>query len=316
MSGRLYLLKRGDRMKEWFELYLVYLRDVKMVSKNTLSAYATDLKKFIDYLIAEDMKDFNKISDTRMKAYQLYLKKNGKSNATIARSLVSVKKFISYLIRKRVMEEDPTECIHPPKLIKTQPKVISYEQMKTLLQAPNLNTLQGRRDRVILELLYATGMKASELIQLKVCDINMRFGCITIRQDGHERVLPIGTVAKEALADYLEELKEENRTRPSTVSQSDIEQDYLFCTRLGTPFTRQGIWKLVKEYARLAKMEDDFSIQTIRNSFAAHMIDNGADAKSIQELLGVSEIIAAQKFIKTKNNETFSTYQKTHPRNL
>jgi integrase/recombinase XerD len=295
-------------MKEWLEQYLIYLNDVKKASKNTLSAYATDLKQFMSYLVKEEITDFNKISDTRIKAYQLYQKKNGKSNATISRSLVSIKNFIAFLIRKRVMEEDPTDCIHPPKVEKSQPKVITYEQMEALLQAPDVQVPQGRRDRAILELLYATGMKTSELIQLKQSDVNLGFGCITIAQEGHERVLPLGTVVKEALTDYLTKLETEQE-------QDNLQQNHLFCTRLGNPFTRQGIWKLVKEYAVVAKLGEDFSLQTIRNSFAAHMIENGADMKSIQELLGVTDVIAAQRFLKSGSNETFSTYQRTHPRN-
>lgn len=292
-------------MKEWLEQYLIYLRDVREVSKNTISAYSTDLKQFIEYLHSEEIKDFNKVTDTRIKAYQLYMKRNEKSNATISRSLVSIKNFISFLIRKRVIEEDPTERVTSPKVEKLPPKVITYEQMKALLEAPDTKTIQGRRDRVILELLYATGMKASELIKLRICDVDLRFGCISIKLNGHERVLPIGMIAKEVLTDYLVEIQKETNTNSA----------YLFCTRLGNPFTRQGIWKLVKEYARKTKLREDFSLQTIRNSFAAHMIDNGADVKSIQELLGVSEVIAAQKFIKTRSSETFSTYQRTHPRN-
>lgn len=302
-------------MKEWLEQYLIYLRDVREVSKNTISAYSTDLKQFIEYLHSEEIKDFNKVTDTRIKAYQLYMKRNEKSNATISRSLVSIKNFISFLIRKRVMEEDPTECITSPKVEKLPPKVITYEQMKALLEAPDTKTIQGRRDRVILELLYATGMKASELIKLRICDVDLRFGCISIKLNGHERVLPIGIIAKEVLTDYLVEIQKETNSNSNSIVQDEDREAYLFCTRLGNPFTRQGIWKLVKEYARKTKLHEDFSLQTIRNSFAAHMIDNGADVKSIQELLGVSEVIAAQKFIKTRSSETFSTYQRTHPRN-
>lgn len=297
-------------MNEWFDLYLGYLRDVKAVSNNTLSAYSTDLKQFMDYLGEENIADFNKITDTRIKAYQLSLKKSGKSNATISRSLVSIKNFILFLIKKRVMEEDPTECVRPPKVEKVEPKVISYDQMKNLLKAPDMHTIQGRRDRAILELLYATGMKASELIQLKISDVNLKFGCVTITQDGHQRVLPLATVVKEVLSEYLMELNQKDKTK-----QDALDQEYLFCTRLGHPFTRQGIWKLVKEYAILAKIGEDFSLQTIRNSFATHMIENGADVKSIQELLGVTEMIAAQRFVKKGSGETFSTYQRTHPRN-
>lgn len=293
-------------MKEWYETYLIYLKESKGVSQNTFKAYAADLRRFIVYLEEEGVKDFHKISDTRIQAYERYLRNHGKSNATISRSLVSINKFLSYLIRKRVIEEDPMESIHLPKVEKQQPTVISYEQMEALLHEPDLSTLHGKRDRAILEILYATGIKASELIQLQVSDVNLRFGCITVRSQGHERVIPLGKVALEVLSDYLAQLP-----------QNALEEgEYLFNTRLGQAFTRQGIWKLVKQYARKLGMGEKISLQTIRNSFAAHMIDNGADLKSMQELLGVSDVLAAQRFSKSSNMETFSTYLRTHPRNL
>lgn len=290
-------------MENWLEQYLIYLKEVKSVSENTYQAYATDLRQFLSYLLKEKITEFSKITDTRMQAYLLYQKKQKKSAATISRSFAAIKNFISFLIRKRAMEEDPTEGIHPPKVDKVTPKSISYEQMTALLEAPNLGTMAGRRDRAILELLYATGIKASELIQLRIEDVNLSFGSIRIDHEGKGRVLPLGQTVKKALIEYLEDVK---------LVQPD--QKILFSNRMGTGFTRQGIYKLVKEYAKEAGIEDAISLQIIRNSFAIHMLSNGADLNSMQELLGISDVIAAQKFLQTDKSSTFSVYKRTHPR--
>lgn len=290
-------------MEQWLDQYLDYLKEVKRVSGNTYQAYATDLKQFIAYLRNENVTEFSKITDTRMQAYMLYQKKQNKSAATVSRSFASIKNFISFLIRKRVMDEDPTECIHPPKVDKTAPKSINYEQMIALLEAPNLGTVAGRRDRAILELLYATGIKASELIQLRISDVNIDFGSIHIIKDGKERVLPLGQTVKNALSEYLKDIF---RLNP--------DQEILFCNRMGNGFTRQGIYKIVKDYAKKAGIEETVSLQIIRNSFAVHMFDNGADLNSMQELLGVSDVIATQRFLQSEKTSTFSVYKRTHPR--
>ena len=276
---------------------------VKQASKNTCSAYQNDLHQFLAYLEENKVFDWNKVTETRMKAYLLYLKKQGKTMSTIARNLASIKKFVYYLVCQRVMDHDPTERIHSPKSEKSIPKSISREEINRLLVQPDTFILKGKRDRAILELLYATGIKVTELIELQIEDVNLRFGCITIHSKDKERVIPLSQSAKEALDIYIRELK-----------RIECKQPYLFCNRNYTQLTRQGVWKLVKEYAAKAGIEDKLSIQIIRNSFASHMIENGADLQSMQELLGVGDISLAQKYVKTVGGETFKTYQRTHPR--
>lgn len=289
-------------MEEYVKSYMQYLMDVKQASKNTLSAYGTDLRQFIAYLQKEKIEEFSKVTDTRVNAYLLYLKKIGRSPATVSRNLVSIKNFMLYLIRQRVIDTDPTERIHIDKAQKSDIKTITIEQMNHLLELPNLGIRKGRRDRAMMELLYGTGMKASELIDLKVEDVNLRFGCIMVVSEGKERVLPLSKMMKDTLSLYMKDLEEEP------------DQKLLFVNRVGDKFTRQGVWKLVKEYAREAGIEEDFSLQIMRNSFAQHMLDNGADLKSMQELLGLSDISAAQRYQKTSKGEMFKIYQKTHPR--
>ncbi len=285
------------------EQFLVYQKEVRNASANTLSAYAQDLKLFLAYLSNEQIFDVQKITETRIQAYLLHQKKKKKSQATISRSFVTIKSFLGFLVRKHLLDEDPTERIHAPKVEKAVPKYISYEQMVALLEAPNVKTMQGRRDRAILELLYATGIKAHELIQVRLEDVNLSFGSILVRHNEKERVLPLGHTVKVVLADYFEDLKD-----------LDVTQEYLFVSRLNTPFTRQGIYKLVKEYGRIAGIKEEISLQIIRNSFAVHMLNNGADIGSMSEILGISDVLSAQKFLKKEKTNTFSVYKRSHPR--
>ncbi len=285
------------------EQFLAYQKDIRNASVNTLNAYAQDLKQFLAYLSKEQICDVQKVTETRIQAYLLYQKKNKKSTATISRSFVTIKSFLGYLVKKHLLDEDPTERIHPPKVEKAVPKYISYEQMVCLLEAPNVKTMQGRRDRAILELLYATGIKVNELIQIRLEDVNLSFGSIVVRQKEKERVLPLGQTVKVILEDYFEDIRD-----------LGLKQEYLFVSRLNTPFTRQGIYKLVKEYGKLAGIKEEVSLQIIRNSFTVHMLENGADTTSISEILGISDVLSTQKFLKKEKTNTFSVYKKSHPR--
>lgn len=290
-------------MNTLVEQFLAYQKEIREASVNTLNAYAQDLKQFLAYLSNEQIFDVQKITDTRIQAYLLYQKKNKKSAATISRSFVTIKSFMGYLVRKRILDEDPTERIHPPKVEKAVPKFISYDQMVALLEAPNVKTMQGRRDRAMLELLYATGIKANELINIRMEDVNLTFGSILVRHNEKERVLPLGHTVKVALEDYLKDLRD-----------LDSKQEYLFVSRLSTPFTRQGIYKLVKEYGKAVGIKEEISLQVIRNSFAVHMLDNGADLGSMSEILGIHDVLSTQKFLKKEKTNTFSVYKKSHPR--
>lgn len=290
-------------MEEWIIAYLDDLMEQRSISKNTYQAYKIDLEQFITYLKKEKVEELHKISELRLQSYLLYEKKQKKSDASIARSMVSIHNFLKFLQLKRVIKEDPALHLVIPKVQPAMPKTIPYEEIKLLLKAPNEQLMQGKRDRAILELLYATGIRVSELIALKKEDLDLKFGCILVHGKEQQRVLPLSDIAKKKLNLYLEEL---DRIAPL--------QSELFCNRLGQPFTRQGIHRMIKQYAQKAGITSEVSLQVIRNSFAVHMLENGADLTSIQELLGVKDVVAVQRYLFRKGKGTFATYQSSHPR--
>lgn len=290
-------------MEEWIITYLDDLSKHRSISKNTYQAYKNDLMQFIMYLKKEKVEDFSKISELRLQSYLSYEKKQKKSDASIARSMVSIHNFLKFLQLKRVIKEDPAVNLIVPKVELTIPKTISYDEIKQLLQAPTEQLMQGKRDRAILELLYATGIRVSELIALKKEDLDLKFGYISVHGREQQRVLPLSEIAKKKLRQYIEEL---DKIAPM--------QSYLFCNRQGQPFTRQGIHRMMKQYAKKAGLTSEVSLQVIRNSFAVHMLENGADLMSIQELLGVKDVVAVQRYLLRKGKGTFATYQAAHPR--
>lgn len=281
--------------------FIAYMEQVKQASKNTCDAYRTDLNSFVSYLELQEIYSWSRVTETRVKTYLMSLKKEGKSASTIARKTATLKKFMYYLICQRVIDSDPTERIHPPKVEVSKPVYLTKNQIEHLLRQPNPIDWRGKRDCAMLHVLYATGIKVTELITIRQEDINLRFGCITIHNGQKERVIPLSQTANETLVQYIRELK-----------RLEIKTEYLFCNRSNEQLTRQGVWRIIKEYAKKADI-NPISIQMIRNSFAAHMIENGADLKSMQELLGVSDVGLAQKFVKLPQEEVFQVYQKTHP---
>lgn len=290
-------------MEKWIITFLDDLVAQRSISKNTYQAYRIDLEQFVAYLKKEKIEEFSKISELRIQSYLLYEKKQKKSDASIARSMVSIHSFLRFLLAKRIIKEDPAKHLAIPKVEPAIPKIISYEEMKRLLHAPNQQLMQGKRDCAILELLYATGIRVSELIALKKEDVDLKFGCVVIHGMKQQRVLPLSDMAKKKLSVYMEELE----------SVAPM-QCYLFCNRQGQPFTRQGIHRMIKQYASKAGLTTELSLQVIRNSFAVHMLENGADLYSIKELMGVKDVVAVQRYLLRKSKGTFAMYRSTHPR--
>lgn len=285
------------------EDFLIYQQNIKKATNNTLSAYRTDLKRWYQFFQVNGVSDSKKITETMINTYLLQQEKEGKSKATVNRSLVSIRSFLFYLMRHGKLIGDPTERIKPPKVEVAPPKYLTKEQVLALLSAPNCKTKRGIRDKAMLELMYATGMKVSEIGSLKKEDINLRFGCVTVQEIKKNRVVPIGQAARDSLEAFLESESQENNESP-----------YLFLGRQGEPMTRQGVWKILKYYGKQIGLEEDLTPQVIRNSFAIHMLENGADLNSMKELMGHTNITATQHYTKQRVGETFGTYQKTHPR--
>lgn len=283
--------------------FLEYQKNRKNATENTLSAYRTDLRRWNQFLEQNGVTTPEKVTETLINSYLLSLEREGKAKSTVNRSLVSIRSFLLYLMKHGKLVGDPTERIKPPKAERAPLKYLSTEQIFALLDAPDLSKERGIRDKAMLELLYATGMKVSEVATLKREDLNLHFGCVTVVEAKKTRVVPIGQVAKEAVLRYLEQ--------PSC---KENQSPYLFLGRMGEPITRQGVWKIIKNYAIVAGLEGELTPQIIRNSFAVHMMQNGADLNSMKELMGHVNITATQTYSRQAEGETFGTYQRTHPR--
>ncbi len=283
-----------------FENYLV---NIKKASKNTIASYKRDLIKLSNY-IGEDT-DIKDINGTKLNSYVLFLEKQGMSSATISRNIASIKAFFMYMLKQGVINEDPTEQLKPPKIEKKAPETLTVEEINLLLEQPSGNTPKEIRDKAMLELLYATGIRVSELISLKVVDVNLNMNYLECKNENKDRIIPFENVAKESLVKYINEAR-------------DVmchNQECLFTNIQGAPMTRQGFWKIIKYYANKAGIDKDITPHMIRHSFAMHLVNNGADLKSVQEMLGHSDISTTQIYIKNNVNIRLKeVYEKAHPR--
>ncbi len=290
-------------MEDYFNDFMIYLQEVKHASKNTLQAYQNDLKKLQLFFEKQDINSVTKISETSLNSYILMLEKD-LSPASVSRNIAAMKAFILYLIKQGIMQGDPTERIKLPKVHKKAPQIIEEASVDKLLNLPDLKTSKGLRDRAILELLYATGIKVSELISLKLLDVNMPAKYISCREK-RERVIPFGKTAKTALQDYL-------KVRSDYFDKGNTN-DFLFLNASGEPLSRQGLWKILKSYARSAGL-GNINPNALRHSFAAHLIENGADLGSVQEFLGHADITTTQLYLSKGYKNSREVYMNTHPR--
>lgn len=290
-------------MEQLINDFISYLRDVRSASENTLQAYMNDLKKLQSFCSRQGIVSVTKISETNLKSYVLGLENEGLSPSSITRNIAAVKSFLLYLIKHQIIFNDPSERIKPPPVRKKTPQVLNTDMINRLLNQPDLITKKGIRDKAILELLYATGIKVSELIAIKLSDININARYIVCREY-KERVIPFGNSAKKALQDYL---------NIRTKEYDKYNSDYLFLNTSGKPLSRQGLWKIIKFYASAAGIAD-VNPNTIRHTFATHMLDNGADWGSVQEFLGHTDFSAAQMYMNQGYKNSREVYMNTHPR--
>lgn len=313
MIPRHCLCKRNNRwgeapksMENEIKAFMIYLHNIKKTSENTEMSYRRDLVKVKNYLEDQGIEDVRKITSTNLNSYILYLEKNKFSAATISRNIASLKAFYHYMCKEGMVAEDVAETLHAPKIEKKMPEILSTDEVVRLLEQPSGDTPKEIRDKAMLELLYATGIRVTELITLKLSDVNLQMGYIVCRDSGKERVIPFGNEAKSALIRYLE------GTRASMISDADSE--YLFANCSGQPMSRQGFWKLIKYYAKKAGIVADITPHTLRHSFAAHLVENGADLRSVQEMLGHSDISTTQIYVNMNRNRLREVYAKAHPR--
>lgn len=297
-------------MKEHLDPYIQYLSEEKGLSRNTLLSYRRDIAQYIEYMSQLGHTDPAATVRSHVQGYLLHLRKQGRAPATTNRSLVSVRSFYHYLIRSRVMDRDPTLELDTPKPVKRLPKVIGVEEVEKLLEAPGLNRPDPHciRDRAMFELLYATGMRVTELISLDVESLNMEMAYIRcIGKGTRERHIPVNRMALHWIQLYLAEARGE-------LLKPDKPEKALFINHLGTRLTRQGFWKIMKKYAKDAGVEAGITPHTLRHSFAAHLLENGADLKALQEMLGHSDISATQVYAELTRTRMKDVYNRTHPR--
>lgn len=290
-------------MEQYLNDFITYLKDVKRASNNTLQAYSNDLKRFYNYLDKQNITSVTKISETCLNSYVLTMEKEGLSPASVSRNIASMKAFLLYLLKQGKMTGDPAERIKAPKISKKTPEILNKAMVNKLLKQPDIKTPKGIRDKAILELLYATGMKVTEIISCKLSDVNQS-GRFIICRDHNERSIPFGKPAAQALKDYLiirQEVLDKNHS------------EYLFLNPSGEALSRQGLWKMLKGYAvdiGLAEINPNM----IRRSFAAHLLENGADLNSVKEFLGHADITTTQYYLTSSYINSREVYKNTHPR--
>ena len=286
-----------------FEKFLV---KEKHASDNTVNAYMKDLEHFEEFVMSREIERITDVSNSDIVAYLMELKKQGRSKSTVNRRLTSIRTFYKYLLREGKVRENPAEDIKSPRIEKKDIEFLSIDEVNKLMTLPD-ESIKGIRDRAILELMYATGIRASELIDMKLDDLNMRMGFVKCTgEHSKARIIPIGRPARHALEDYVYD------ARPVLLKNNTNEK--LFVNYAGESMTRQGLWKILKEYGEEAKLKIRLTPQVLRNSFAVHMLQNGADIKSIQELMGHEDIAATQAYLAVTKNRIKDVYDRAHPR--
>ncbi len=290
-------------MNQYINDFVIYLHEVKHASANTVGAYQNDLKKLAVYLEKQGITSVQKISETSLNSYVLSLEKEGMTPASVSRNIASIKAFLLYLLKSGKISGDPSERLKPPKVVKKAPQIIPPELIDRLLKQPDVKTNKGIRDRAMLELLYATGMKVSELVSIKLNDINFS-GRYLACGEKRERIVPFGKAAKSALLDYI-------GIRAAAFVKGETE--ILFLNSSGEQLTRQGFWKILKAYANELGIAE-INPNIIRHSFAAHLLENGADLISIQEFLGHADISTTQLYLSRSYKNSRDVYMNTHPR--
>lgn len=293
-------------MEKTIDGFITYLHNVKKKSENTVLSYNRDLTKFIKYLRTNKITSLDKVEEKDLEKYIKELNDNGFKSATVSRNIASLKAFFHYLNNEGVLSNDPTKSLKSPKIEKKIPEILTTDEVFALLEQPSGDSPKEIRDKAMLELLYATGIRVSELINLETSDVNLKTSSILCRDGSKSRTIPYGKKAKDALTRYLEGARE--------AIVDNKESTILFANCSGQKMSRQGFWKLIKHYAKKAGIESDITPHTLRHSFAAHLVENGADLRSVQEMLGHSDISTTQIYANMSHSHIREVYNRTHPR--
>lgn len=291
------------------EDYLHFIRVERQLADNTLQSYKRDLVSYARHLAGEQqLESFTVVTRSHILLYLESLQRVGKSPRTISRHISSIRSLHQFMLREKITEQDPTVHLELPKLEQKLPKVLSIEEIDALISAPNVEKPQGVRDIALLELLYGSGMRISELIALDLEDVHVTMGFVRVfGKGGKERIIPLGRTALEACVCYL------NEARPVLLGTAPKTTAF-FINQRGKRFTRQGCWKLLREHAAVAGIEKEITPHVLRHSFATHLIENGADLRSVQELLGHADISTTQIYTHISKTRLSEVYKQFHPR--
>lgn len=286
--------------------YISYLHNIKHTSTNTEMSYKRDLLKVCRFLDQRGITKVSAVTKQDLEDYIAGMQEAKFAAASISRSIASLKAFFQFMLDQKKVQEDVSASLKAPKIIKKLPEVLTMEEVNALLEEADGDSNKEIRDKAMLELLYATGIRVTELITLKTSDVNTVLSYIVCRDAHKERMIPFGTPAKNALVRYLDGVRSE--------MVEDDSSDVLFANCSGKPMSRQGFWKIIKHYAKNAGITADITPHTLRHSFAAHLVENGADLKSVQEMLGHSDISTTQIYANLNHNRLREVYAKAHPR--
>lgn len=294
-------------MRGLLEEFINYLSVERGLSKNTISSYRTDLASFLGHLESKGMGNIEKIKRDDITGYMLQLKDKGLSGNSISRALVAIKMFYKFLAQEHLIKDDVAGILESPKLIRPLPNVLNVSEVEKLLGSPDTRDWIGVRDKAALELLYATGMRVSEIVDLTTNTLNLDVGFIKCRGKGDkERMVPIGAQAKNSISRYME------KVRPALLkSRAD---NHLFLSRLGKKVSRQSFWKIIKKYAKKARIKKEITPHTLRHSFATHLLEHGADLRVVQEMLGHADIATTQIYTHVNKERLKSIHRQFHPR--
>ena len=294
-------------MHQSLDQFLHYLIVEKGLSKNTIEAYSHGLNRFLNYLRGKGTEEVREISKLDIREFLLFLKRKGLSSKTLARNLVSIRVFLRFLTEESILSANPAEEIESPKTAKTLPEILSLEEVETLLEQPDPQIPQGMRDRAMLEMLYATGMRVSELTRLQVNHVHLDAGYVLVYGKGSkERIVPIGNEAIEWARRYMGETRERLLKKR--------ESPFLFVNRSGKPMSRQYFWKSIKAYGRRAGIRKRITPHLLRHSFASHLLERGADLRSVQLMLGHADISSTQIYTHVTGERLKKIHQRYHPR--
>lgn len=293
-------------MNTYVKEYTSFMTDIRHKSLNTVESYKRDVTQYISYLDGTGVTDISSTTKTTVLSYLLYLQKEGRASSTVSRTLASLRSYYLFMMQNSVVKSNPTSNLEAPHVEKKIPKILSGEEVELLLEQPKNCDNKGIRDKAMLELLYATGIRVSELINLDVSDVNVPMSFVRCKGGKKERIIPMGHQAKDALENYI------NNVRKYMVK--DENETALFVNCSGARLSRQGFWKLIKYYQHIAGIETDITPHTLRHSFAAHLLENGADLHSIQEMMGHADISSTQVYSRMMNSKIKDVYAKAHPR--